>query len=119
MASLLLSPAPRGLSYPSPVEGPGQVVPGAQREDGDGRRRPQLQLVQHGQDPAHLTHTHVSFRQQASVPLAPPPAEQWTHRPIAAARQDPQVGNFGVQLQPGDDKQHRKPSAGTLQESTT
>lgn len=24
----------------------------------------------------------------------------WTHRPVSATRQDPQVGNFGIHLQP-------------------
>ena len=47
-------------AHPSPVEGPGQVVPSAQRQHGHSRLGVQLQLVQSRQDPAHLnTHTHT------------------------------------------------------------
>lgn len=39
------------MSYPSPAECPGEIVPRAQREHAD--RRPRADAVEHAQHPAH------------------------------------------------------------------
>lgn len=41
-------------THPAPVERPGEVISCSQRKDCDGRLGVHLQLVQRGQDPAHL-----------------------------------------------------------------
>ena len=63
-----------GATDPSPAEGPGQIVAGAERQDADGRRRTDGDLVEHRKDPADGA--------------------------VAAAGQHPQVGHLAEHLQP-------------------
>lgn len=43
-----------GSPYPTPVEGSGKVIPSAKGKDSHRRWGAELQLIEDGQDPAHL-----------------------------------------------------------------
>ena len=55
------------VPHPSPVEGPGEVVPRPEGQDGHRRGGAHLQLIETGQDPSHLGEGRVTGVNQSDT----------------------------------------------------
>lgn len=91
-------------THPAPVERPGEVVSCSQRKNRHRRLWVHLQLVQSGQDPAHLqgdVHTRVSGGCPQRVTRGNDIATQ-SYRAVPPAGEDAQIWHFAIQLQPDE-----------------